>query len=178
MLILREGISLTVDELLAREQIRDVLYRYCRGVDRGDVGLLKSVYHTDALDDHGTFQGSGHDFARYIVENMDGAANGAQHHITNVLIELNLAALSAQVESYFIAFHPYTDASSSRVAFVGGRYLDRFEARAGEWKIADRRVVLDWARDDLSGNEWPAIANFRRGGRREADPSSELLETL
>ena len=26
----------------------------------------------------------------------------------------------------------------------GGRYIDRFEKRNGEWKIALRRLVMDW----------------------------------
>jgi hypothetical protein len=31
---------------------------------------------------------------------------------------------------------------------AGGRYVDRFERRAGQWKIAERTVVVDWQRVD------------------------------
>jgi hypothetical protein len=34
--------------LLDRQQIYEVLTRYYRGVDRGDVELIRSVYHADA----------------------------------------------------------------------------------------------------------------------------------
>jgi hypothetical protein len=30
--------------------------------------------------------------------------------------------------------------------FVGGRYLDRFECRDGEWKIVQRTGMTDWMR--------------------------------
>ncbi|MDB5446065.1 MAG: hypothetical protein JWQ97_1382, partial [Phenylobacterium sp.] len=33
-----------LEELAAHIEIQQVLYRYCRGVDRGDVALLASVY--------------------------------------------------------------------------------------------------------------------------------------
>src|ERR1019366_7108141 len=33
-----------LDVLVAKDQIRDVLYRYARGVDRKDEALLKSCY--------------------------------------------------------------------------------------------------------------------------------------
>jgi hypothetical protein len=36
--------------LLDRAQIQDATYRYARGVDRGDVGLIRSAYHPDAYD--------------------------------------------------------------------------------------------------------------------------------
>ncbi|MFF2108453.1 MULTISPECIES: nuclear transport factor 2 family protein [Rhodococcus] len=39
--------------LLDKQAITDVIHRYCRGVDRCDVEILKSVYHSDSYDDHG-----------------------------------------------------------------------------------------------------------------------------
>ena len=41
-----------------QQAIRDVLSRYARGVDRCDLGLLKSAYHPDGYDDHGFFKGN------------------------------------------------------------------------------------------------------------------------
>ena len=165
---------MTADEIAAHIEIRQVLYRYCRGVDRGDRAMLKSVYHPDAEDDHGSWRGLGRDFADYIVDALDGADSASQHHITNVLIELD--GDRAAVESYFLAFHPYrVDGQPERLAFVGGRYLDRFERRDGVWRIAKRRVVLDWTRSEVAGSAWAAEARFALGGRREQDPSADLF---
>ncbi|MDH4365910.1 MAG: nuclear transport factor 2 family protein, partial [Acidimicrobiia bacterium] len=49
--------GLTLDDLLAKEEIREVLFRYCRGIDRLDFDLVESCYHPGAYDDHGTYQG-------------------------------------------------------------------------------------------------------------------------
>ncbi|MEY3566868.1 MAG: hypothetical protein RLZ19_882, partial [Actinomycetota bacterium] len=48
---------MNIDEVVAREHIRDVVYRYARGVDRRDFDLVRSCYHPDATDDHGPFTG-------------------------------------------------------------------------------------------------------------------------
>jgi hypothetical protein len=70
-------------ELQAKEDIREVLYRYARAVDRCDIDLLKSVYHEDAVDAHGlTFCGNAHDFADFIVPAMRQALTN-RHAISN-----------------------------------------------------------------------------------------------
>ncbi len=164
---------MNLDDVIADLSIRKVLARYCRGVDRGDLALLKSAYHPDASDDHGTFQGNGWAFAEQLVALMDKSTIPSQHHVTNVLIERQ--GDRAYVESYVLAYHPIPDGAGGEVhALFGARYLDRFEQRGGEWKIADRRVVMDWTRRALPGEEWALADAFReaKGGRRERDPSA------
>lgn len=39
-----EGIRAAIDDLTARGDIHDVLYRYARGIDRCDLELLQSSY--------------------------------------------------------------------------------------------------------------------------------------
>jgi len=162
---------MTIDEISARLEIQDVLFRYCRGVDRGDLEMIRSVYHPDAIDDHGSTASLGHEFAAKLVERLDEARSIGQRHITNVLIELNGG--SAKVESYFISFVPDTNPTTGErtISFVNGRYLDRFEKRAEGWKIAHRKVVLDWSEQGGTATPWARIAQFEVGGRREADPS-------
>src|SRR5262249_12902605 len=91
----------TVDELSAREAIRDVLYRYARGVDRADVDVLKSCYHPEAVDAHWTFIGNAHEFAEEILESHQmGQLPLLKHFITNIFIELD--GDRAFVESSFL----------------------------------------------------------------------------
>ena len=46
-----------------KDEIRDVLAAYVRGVDRGDGPLLKSCYHPDAIEEHGgRYTGNAHDY--------------------------------------------------------------------------------------------------------------------
>jgi hypothetical protein len=35
--------------------IRDLLLRYARGIDRRDLDLVRSCYHADAVDEHGSY---------------------------------------------------------------------------------------------------------------------------
>ena len=47
-----------------------------------------------------------------------------------------------------------------------GRYLDRYEKRGGEWKIAFRSEVNDWARNDPATDDYfTATPESLRGGR-------------
>ena len=49
--------------MLARNEIREVLANYARGVDRGDSALLKSCYHPHAIEEHGgAYAGNAFDY--------------------------------------------------------------------------------------------------------------------
>ncbi|WP_310531281.1 nuclear transport factor 2 family protein [Novosphingobium sp.] len=160
-----------LQELLDKQAITEVLYRYCRGVDRGDVALLASVYHDDGIDDHGFWKGLGKDFAVFINGMLlESGSGNCQHMISNVLIELDGDV--AFVESYSDAVR---DTGTHRES-VQTRYLDRFERRLGEWRIAHRLVVRDLhhmeeRRPIYSDEEW----NIRSPGRRDRlDPVYRL----
>jgi hypothetical protein len=165
--------TIDLEEIAAQLAIRKALARYCRGVDRGDNPMIESAYWPDAYDDHGNFKGGPADFAAYITERFDRTPRIGQHHVTNVYAEVD--ADVAHVESYFIAFNAQLDTAGGEHDLVTGRYLDRFERRAGEWRIARRQVVLDVARNALAGDSWPRLDAFATGGRREDDPSAAFF---
>jgi hypothetical protein len=152
-----------LDDVLTELSIRRAIYRYCRGVDRGDVHMIASAYHEQSDENHGPFQGTGREFAEYLVPLMDGSPTTGGHHVTNILIDRT--GDEARVESYFIAFHGQPDGSR---AFVTGRYLDRFALRGGEWRIAQREVVID---SDTPPTGTIDLSGYPRGERRDADPS-------
>jgi SnoaL-like domain len=134
-----------VEELSAREAIRDVLYRYARGVDRADLELLKSCYHPEAVDAHWTFIGNAHEFAEEILRpHQLGQIPLVKHFITNILIELD--GDRAFVESSYICMLdlPLDEGAHSHLV-SHGRYLDLFERRDGEWKILSRLLVSEGA---------------------------------
>jgi ketosteroid isomerase-like protein len=134
-----------VDELSAREAIRDILYRYARGVDRADVELLKSCYHPEAVDAHWTFIGNAHEFAEEILKpHQMGKIPLLKHFITNILIELD--GDRAFVESSFLCMLELPLEEGAHAHLVShGRYLDLFERRGGEWKILSRLLVGEGA---------------------------------
>ena len=154
-------------ELLDREAIRDVIYRYCRACDRRDERLLRSVYHPDAADNHGAFAGSADDFVRYTMDTGGAGFIAGQHHIGNILIELDGDV--AHVESVFICHLVSGDQDARQIEVLGGRYWDRMERRDGEWRIADRVVLLDWSelRGDIA--EPDRAKTFMPGQRSVSD---------
>lgn len=161
-----------IEEISAYIEIQQVLYRYSRGVDRGDAELIKSVYHPEAIDEHGLFNGAGMEFADLIVKEMGRCTANGAHHITNILIDLD--GDTAKVESYFFALNPETEPEGT-VSPVSGRYLDRFEQRNGEWKIAHRKVILDWSHSALPVSQWPLHKKFPNGKKNEKDASYEFF---
>jgi len=85
-----------------RQQIYDVLTRYCRALDRCDLALMKSVYWEDGYDNHGVFQGNAQDYAAFIIPEIQQWFEMTMHAICNVHIELD--GHRAHVESYLISY--------------------------------------------------------------------------
>jgi ketosteroid isomerase-like protein len=157
---------------LDKEEIRETIYRFARGLDRCDESLLRAVFHADATDDHGVFRGTATDFVTWVLPVLRGMTR-TQHTIGNVLIEL--AGERAFSESYFTAYHRVVEAGAERDLVAAGRYLDRFEKRAGTWRIVHRHAVYDWstnlpASDDAWGRP-PQVALLDRGRRDPTDAS-------
>ena len=157
-----------MQRVLDEAAIHRVLVQYCRGVDRGDEELIAAVYWPDATDDHGIYKGSGPGFAPYVVKALNAHALATTHLIANVTIEL--AAGVAHVESYTLARHKLRRDGRLVLETFAGRYLDRFEKRGAEWRIAHRQVVHDWSKLEPIAAEYPNEA-FENGQRSRADAS-------
>jgi hypothetical protein len=163
--------------LEARNEILDVLHRYCRAVDRTDKELLLELYHPDAIDDHGFFRGDPDEYAAWVIPMLKGYSKHHTHTLSNTLIEFGPGPDEAKVESHIWACHvPFEPADGEDVVeILVGRFLDRFERRDGKWLIAHRLLVVDWdttiplssAFGDPSA--WPGGLP-PRGGRRGEDP--------
>jgi len=132
-------------KLWDREMIRDCLYRYCRGIDRTDEAALRSAYWPDGTDDHGAYSGSAEGFVDWAMKALPSIERGI-HQLHNILIELR--GDEAAVESYFTALQRQPGVDGGLIElYMAGRYVDRFEKRRGEWRVADRVVVFDWVEE-------------------------------
>ena len=153
-----------VTQLRADErELNALLVRFCRGVDRSDEELLRSCYHPDAIDDHGTFKGSGWEFAAFLVAAPRDRPL-TQHALSNVTLEVRGDV--AFGESYV---QLRTTDQSGEPMFGFGRYIDRFERRDGAWKIAYRRVTLE----GIAGATGYKPSDFVQATRDRTDPSYE-----
>lgn len=166
-----------VEELTAKEEIREVLHRYGRATDRGDVELLKTCYFDDAIDAHGeAFVGDAHEFAEFILgPEQLGQLRDYRHYITNTMIELD--GDRAFVESSFLCTLELSLGDGNFAdAQAEGRYFDVFQCRDGEWKIWRRLMQSEkyvWhqrdpqpfgsnGRPDGIHSKWPDDPVYRR----------------
>ncbi len=132
--------------LVDKDEIRDVMLRYCRAVDRCDRELMKSCYWPDARDHHGFFVGNAHAFADYVIPVLAQALS-TTHQLGNVLVEVDGDRASA--ESYVHVTHRLARTDGSLVDNKSNcRYIDRFERRGGEWRILFRAAVVDSMYDE------------------------------
>jgi SnoaL-like domain len=132
--------------LLDKHEIHEALMRYCRGIDRGDADLVLSAFHPDATDNHTGLEERAAERMPRAVALAQDMTEWTRHNICNELIELN--GDIAHSESYLVAYHRVKHDGREFDFLLGARYLDRFERRAGEWRIAQRTVVHDWQRFD------------------------------
>lgn len=154
-------------EELARAEIRNALFRYCRGVDRADKNLILSAFHPGAQDNHGSYTGAIEDFADILVRMLSTKVFDAYHSLGNMFVTFDGDA--ANVETYFLSVHRERQVPDKLFMF-GGRYLDRFEKRRGGWLIARRTVVNDWSCDPPLPADAAIDATYARGTQDRFDP--------
>lgn len=167
--------------VLALQDIRDLMSRYARGVDRRDWDQVRDCYHPDARDEHGSYRGSVAGFIEWVSARHAGIP-ACVHFLGNSTVELE-SDTRAVGETYFVALQrntPEAEAGAEaapRDDIVFGRYLDRFEDRGAGWRIAARQVVYDLVQvKPLDGRERQPAGPF---GRRDAtDPVFALLGRL
>jgi hypothetical protein len=162
-----KAVSDAISQLLAKQEILEVVVRYARAIDRLDEALLRTLFHPESTHNH-FYEGPSSapdrlateddpgDFVRYAMAVLKAHAR-THHQLGNTLIELT-GETTAHVETYFTAFHKMRGAGDPLAGpdafdtemdfFVGGRYLDKFELRGGHWKIIHRTGMTDWMRLD------------------------------
>lgn len=160
-----------IKRLLDTQAIQDALVRYCRGVDRADPELIDSAYHSDAVDEHGARRFEGDEIGAGIIE-MTRQMRVTLHCITNTSIVFH-ACDKAGCECYFSTWQTMEFEGCERILAGLGRYLDRFERRNGQWRIAHRLVVVDLATLLPESNFKASRPDL--GHRGPADPSFALL---
>jgi len=132
-----------IRDLLVKQEIRDALSRYCRGLDRMDKEMAYSVWHDDATAlYYDMYEGTGHGFIDWVWVAHEGMQRHS-HQITNVLIHVDGdKAVSEAYISLVLWTIPSEDGKQMEIA-VRGRYLDRWSFRDNRWAIDHREFVTD-----------------------------------
>jgi ketosteroid isomerase-like protein len=131
------GFQARLERLLDMEDIREVLRRYTRGLDRHDEDVIASAFWPDAEINYlNDFSGPTREFVMWGNQRHEDRYVVHQHHITNVNIDLDGDV--AHVSSYLICILRGKD---DRENLGSGRYIDQFQKRDGEWRIAIREFL-------------------------------------
>lgn len=141
-----------LDALLDRDAIRAALARVARGEDRRDAALIASACWPDSVTDYGVFRGVFAEYLAWVVPGSEAMVD-TQHVLGQSHIELS--GDEARVETHVISYHRVDHGGGDeRDTCIGGRYLDRFERRDGEWRIAARTMLYDWVQDWGKAIDW------------------------
>ncbi|MFD0847277.1 nuclear transport factor 2 family protein [Sphingosinicella xenopeptidilytica] len=157
-----------IRNFIAESQIMKKLHLYARGCDRGDLEIMKSIYHPDAQEEHGIFSGNGHDFCDFVVSFV-ATVDSVTHYITNAIIEVD-GNIAHSESSFFVATIGISDENGEKIdLLMGGRYFDRFERREADWKIAHRQVSFDWYTRAPKSSSWddPLVQQWTMRGRKD-----------
>lgn len=158
-----------VRQLVDKDQIRDQIYNYCRGLDRMDKPLALSVWHPGATVEMPGFKGSGPEWIDSAWRTHE-RIHSHTHQMTNILI--NLDGAKATSETYFISsLHAEPTATSATTRLIRGRYLDRWSKRGGRWAMDHRQIIVDFSTvENATG------PNGASAGRRDrTDPSYQYF---
>ena len=156
-----------VQQLLDKQDIYELMCRYCRGVDRMDKELTLSCFWPGAIDVHVGKGGRLHTGTAeaFFDHEWEGFKEftASQHYLCNMLIEVD--GDQALAETYQFSFYWKAPGDDPALNWQNcNRYHDRFEKRDGEWRILRREFYRNFSVPIVptgfpnAENGWPALS--------------------
>jgi hypothetical protein len=145
-----------MDDWADKCELAELVAVLASAMDRGDRERIAGCYADESYDDHGSFKGSGREFADFMC---DQDALQTLHHLLGQSV-FQVDGEEAWGETFWV-FHGR--AGSHEVSGYG-RYVDFFRRVDGAWKVVYRRVVPDKTPGDDPTAYWQAT-------RDGSDPS-------
>jgi hypothetical protein len=164
-----------------REEIRDVIAAYAHAIDRRRWDIMQNLFHDDAEFAFGTVAGDWKGFVEQARALIDPCL-ATQHQLGQVLFGFEGDDI-CHTETYMTAMHTipagypvpevFPDKGKIYSAIVAGRYVDRFERRNGEWRIAHRTGLYDWREfREVEGVDLSDTPEGAAGYHDDRDPST------
>lgn len=176
---------LAIEDLLAREEIRQCVLRHFRAADRADLALERSALWPDARFIGGPVDGTADEFSGPLIAMLPDLFDTLIHYITNLLV--TVTGSRGLVEAYGFAYHLIRDdpealgavlgeaklaelapQAGQRIEMtIGVRYAIEMQRRGEEWRILTMQPIIEWTRVQ----PWSGIAE---GGLVAAMPTPSL----
>jgi 3-phenylpropionate/cinnamic acid dioxygenase small subunit len=130
--------------------ITALMYRYTEYIDAADFDAIADLFADAILTNEGVdgeIRGGAAIGRLYRSTNKvhDDGTLRTRHLTANVLVDIDEDAGNASARSSFVVFQG--TATLSLQPIVTGRYRDRFTRPDGEWRFAQRHIVVDHVGD-------------------------------
>ena len=168
-----------VGELLAKEEIRQQIYNYGRGIDRMDLELTQHVWHPDGTADYGGKPVNGREWVAGLFKGLPNMTASAHHLLESHIVVTGDKAVSETIANTSI-MNPLEEravqgvrvgSGGASVSLIRGRYADRWSKRDGRWALDHRAYIEDFR----TVQEVPGAPQLGRGTRGKQDPSYAIV---
>jgi hypothetical protein len=145
------GQALTLETLIARAEISDVVNRYATGVDRRDWALYRSIFADEVELDFTSWSGgeprrlSADGWVASVRDALSGF--DATEHISSNHVH-TIEGETATCVSYMVALHYLVQDEKRLMRVLGGFYTNRLRREAGAWKIHACTLTVTWQMGD------------------------------
>lgn len=167
-----------------REAIRDVIGAYAHSIDRRRWDMMEKLFHPDAVFAFGDVAGDWRGFVEQARAIIDPCL-ATQHQLGQVQFAFEGDSI-CHTETYMTAMHTipagyplaevFPDKGAIYSAVIAGRYVDRFEKRDGEWRIARRTGLYDWREfREVEGVDLSEMPEGSTGYHDDRDPSAAVV---
>jgi 3-phenylpropionate/cinnamic acid dioxygenase small subunit len=135
----------TVQELVDRQQIADVLYRYASTIDYKDYTTMRTLFTDDAVGKYGDAEPiHGADKIIAWIDSMTQDRAWQHHKLT--VYHIDVDGDVAKTLTYHTS-HQTTVDDPDRVIVIVARYKDSLRREGGTWKIFDKYMEVGWVEE-------------------------------
>ena len=127
-----------IDAMLDKQDIYECLVRQSRGTDRCDRDLFLSGFHADSIVTAGPFVGSPADLYDWAAKFQAELYSATLHKLHQMTCDIQ--GDEAHTETYYF----FVGCMGENNLLAGGRYIDRFERRGGQWGMVMRINFVEW----------------------------------
>ena len=143
-----------IDQLVEKQKIIDLTIAYTWIIDHGPRDNLKEIFTEDAVFIIDVRHLNGIDEIMGKIERTLGGLSASQHIISNHQVIVD--GKNATCRCYLHAQHTLHGTEGGDNYIMAGRYIDKLSQVDDEWRITERRLILDW----VEGN--PNVLGFKQ----------------
>ena len=142
-----------IDQLEEKQKIVDLTIAYTWIIDHGPRERLREIFTENAVFIIDTRHLNGIDEIRGKIERTLGGLSASQHIVSNHQVSID--GNTATSRCYLHAQHTLNGTEGGDNYVMAGRYIDKLIQVGDEWRIIERKLILDWT----EGN--PKVLGFR-----------------